>query len=286
MLLAPRRSRKSAQRPSVRLARPSRHVAVTLLALFCLCGATPGPALQLHAVGPGKIRLLYDAEPAAVDAFQLMVRPVTNQEFLQFVTDNPRWQRGRAPGLFADAGYLSHWQGPLELGANVRPDQPVVHVSWFAGKAFCQAYGMRMPTELEWEFAAAADSSKADARKDPAFRERILAWYSKPIAQLPDVPVGAANIWGIKDLHGVVWEWVYDFNNNIVRGDSRDRRGGETAEFCGATSLNANDTTDYASFMRFAFRSSLSGSSTAGSLGFRCAADAPRRAPKRGEAAR
>lgn len=246
--------------------------------------------LQLHAVGPGKIRLLYDgsagAAPVAVDAFQLMVRPVTNREFLQFVSDHPRWQRGNATALFADAGYLSHWQGPIELGADARPEQPVVRVSWFASKAFCQAYGLRLPTEAEWELAAAADDRKADARQDPAFRERILKWYSQPLAILPDVPVGAANVWGIKDLHGVVWEWVYDFNNNIVRGDSRDRRDGETAEFCGGSSLNANDTTDYPSFMRYAFRGSLTGSSTAGSLGFRCAADAVRRPLKRGEARR
>jgi formylglycine-generating enzyme required for sulfatase activity len=243
---------------------------------------------QLHAVGPGKIRLLYDgaagAAPAAVAAFQLMVRPVTNQEFLEFVTNHPRWQRGTAPALFADAGYLSHWEGPLELGKNARPNQPVVRVSWFAGKAFCQTYGMRLPNEAEWELAAAADSSKRDARQDSAFRERILKWYSRPLTQLPDVPAGPANVWGIKDLHGVVWEWVYDFNNNVVRGDSRDRRDGDTAEFCGATSLNANDTSDYPSFMRYAFRSSLSGSSTAGSLGFRCAADAARGAPNRAEA--
>lgn len=252
------------------------------LVLACLfaSAAHAGQLLPLQPLGPGKIRLLYDAkagaEPASVKPFQLMVRPVTNQEFLQFVTEHPRWRRGQATALFADAGYLSHWREPLVLGDDVRPNQPVVNVSWFASKAFCQAYGLRLPSEAEWEFAAAADDRKADARQDPAFRERILSWYSRPLTTLPDVPAGAANRWGIKDMHGVVWEWVYDFNNNVVRGDSRDRRDGETAEFCGATSLNANDTSDYPSFMRYAFRSSLSGSSTAGSLGFRCAADARR----------
>ena len=52
----------------------------------------------------------------------------------------------------------------------------MVQVSWFAASAYCEAQGARLPTWNEWEYAAAADETRRDARKDPVWRERILAW--------------------------------------------------------------------------------------------------------------
>lgn len=155
--------------------------------------------------------------------FLLDVTPVTNQAFLAFVTRHPQWRKGTVPGLFADATYLSHWEGPLHPGKAALPDQPVTHVSWFAARAFCASEGKRLPTEAEWEFAAAADEKVTDARQDPAFTARILGWYAKPSSRdLPTVGQGTPNLWGVHDLHGLVWEWVADFNNTLVSSDSRE----------------------------------------------------------------
>ena len=74
-----------------------------------------------------------------VRAFELDRRPVTNAEYLAFVRSAPRWRRGEVPALFADASYLSHWGGALELG-EAGPQQPVAHVSWFAARAYCAAH--------------------------------------------------------------------------------------------------------------------------------------------------
>ena len=65
-------------------------------------------------------------------------------------------------------------------GREARPDQPVTRVSWFAARAYCEAAGARLPTWYEWEFAAAADEHRPDARSDPDWREKILDWYGQP----------------------------------------------------------------------------------------------------------
>jgi len=237
---------------------------------------------DMALVGPGELRLAYPAagEPdvVTVPAFFLDRRPVTNAQMLAFVTATPKWRRDAIAGVHADARYLEHWAGPLELGGaggDNRPDQPVTHVSWFAAKAYCAARGKRLPSEREWELAASADETNKDARGDPAFAARVLAWYSKPSAAvLPLAGAGEANAWGVRDLHGLVWEWVYDFNSTLVTGDNRDRGNVDKGMFCGAGAIGAKDVSDYATFMRFAYRSALEARFTTKNLGFRCARDA------------
>jgi formylglycine-generating enzyme required for sulfatase activity len=206
-----------------------------------------------------------------VAAFRLDVFPVTNADYLAFVRAHAKWQRSRVAPLFADAQYLASWRDDLDLGV-ADPKAPVVEVSWFAARAYCSARGGRLPTENEWELAAAASPTRKDAREDPAWTAQILAWYERPSpSQLPVVGRGLANAWGVHDLHGLVWEWVEDFNDTLVTGDDRSRSDQQTMKFCGAGAANVNDVRDYASFMRFAMRGSLRASYVTSHLGFRCA---------------
>jgi formylglycine-generating enzyme required for sulfatase activity len=228
-------------------------------------------------VGPGVYRPLYPASPAerdvTVGAFFLDVRPVTNAQFLAFVRTHAEWRRDGVKRLFADADYLSHWESTLRLGAKASARQPVTRVSWFAAKAYCAARRARLPTEREWELAAMAANNKPDGSGDPAWLERILAWYARPAAteELPNAGSGAPNYWGVRDLHGLVWEWVYDYGASLVTVDSREKGEGDQIRFCGSAGADARDPSDYAAFMRVAFRSSLEAAYTSGRLGFRCA---------------
>ncbi len=216
------------------------------------------------------------ADAVTVRPFKLDRRPVTNAQFLAFVTAHPQWQRARVAPLFADATYLAHWQTPLELGARARPQQPVTHVSWFAARAYCKARGARLPTWHEWEYAAAASESVPDARADPRWRQTILDWYAQPSgAPLPAVGQSPANFHGIQDLHGLVWEWTLDYNALLVSTDSREQGGADRLQFCGEGALSVADRDNYAVLMRIAYLSSLEASYSVGNLGFRCAMDGP-----------
>jgi formylglycine-generating enzyme required for sulfatase activity len=213
-----------------------------------------------------------DPKFVEVEAFDLDVFPVSNGDFLKFVRAHPQWRRSQVKRLFADADYLRRWADDLEPGSNAPLDSPVTHVSWFAARAYCGWQGKRLPTTAEWEYAAAASPTRADGANDPEFMRQLGTWYSTPAPEiLPQIGRGAANRFGLHDLHGLIWEWVADFNMAMVTGDARGDTGLDRQLFCGSGSEGARDRANFPAFMRYGFRSSLKGSYTVHNLGFRCA---------------
>ncbi len=213
-------------------------------------------------------------EPALIPvaAFLLAEHPVTNAEFLAFITAHPQWRRSQVSPLFADASYLAHWTDDVTPGPTAPPDAPVVRVSWFAARAYARALGLRLPTTAEWELAASAGYTQLDGKTDAALKRDLYAWLARPVPTvLAAISTARPNLHGIRGLHGLVWEWVDDFNTAMVTGESRADSGLDRDLFCGAGSIGAKDTTDYAAFMRQALRSSLKANNTTTSLGFRCA---------------
>lgn len=207
-------------------------ISLAWLVLVAQLVATPD---SMTVVGPAIYRPLFPASPSAreiaVPAFRLDRTPVTNTQFLAFVDSHPEWRRGSVPSLFADESYLDRWLAPDALGPAVEPDQPVVDVSWFAARAYCAARGSRLPTEAQWELAAAAGATKTDAAGEP------------------------------------VWEWVEDFDaSQLATGD-----GADALQSCAAGASASGDKTDFAAFQRFAMRSALRARYTTHHLGFRCA---------------
>lgn len=258
-----------------------RKLAGTALAIFVMAGVVPGFAGapdEAPALPGGDFKTVVPFEEGKdsvlIAPFRLDPKVVTNGEFLAFVKANPDWQRSHAPRLFAGEGYLGHWKDDLELGEAALAAQPVTRVSWFAATEYCDARGGRLPRWHEWEFAAAADEQRFDARSDPAWRQRILAWYAVPSNRaLPEVAAAEANAWGLHDLHGLVWEWVEDYNALLVSSDNREQGGADKLQFCGAGAITMEQKENYAVLMRVAMLSSLEANFATRDLGFRCAYD-------------
>lgn len=182
---------------------------------------------------------------------------VTKAEFLKFVKTHPEWRRSRIKRLYADSHYLADWQGDLHFGSEESEGQaPVTNVSWFAARRYCQAAGKELPTTDQWEYAA-YDQGRASSQD--------FEWYGLPnLTRIPSVRSAAPNGYGVSGLRGVIWEWTLDVNDPTQVDPDSD------AAFCGAGSLGAANPSDYASFLRYAFRSSLKADYTIDSLGFRC----------------
>jgi formylglycine-generating enzyme required for sulfatase activity len=273
----------------------SRHLAlVALLAVVApaaasaAVGARPGrrPAAVANGmvrIPSGEYRPLYavpGAQRVRIAGFALDRRPVSRADFLAFVRQHPEWRRGQVRPLFAESAYLAEWPGMLDAGRGADAQRPVTGVSWFAAKAYCAAQDKRLPTLDEWEYAAAASESRRDASADPAFRRRLLALYAaRSSGRLPIAGSGAANVYGVRDLHGSAWEWTLDFNSVVVADDSRVSGSGQDARdhrlFCASAAIGATDPANYPAFVRFAVRAGLTARATLGGLGFRCAADLP-----------
>jgi len=250
--------------------------------LLCLTGlawSAPG----LIEVKGGRFTPLYSLEQGpnqqprsvVVKPFQIQSKAVTNQDYLEFVTENPQWRRSRVATVFVESNYLKHWQSDLAFEPGLA-HRPVVFVSWFAARAYCQARGLRLPTILEWEFVGLASERHEDGQADRDFQKRILDWYSRPARlDLPEVSDTFRNVYGVYGLHGVIWEWVDDFQSVMLSGEGREGGGLDRALYCAAGVSGSANPQDYAGYMRYAFRSSLQGRYCLANLGFRCAQGDP-----------
>ena len=242
-----------------------------------MMGVLLGIFFQAILIESGNFTPLYgldkDQKSIPVSSFRMDPYPVTNQKFFEFMESHLQWQLKRISSLVADKDYLSHWKGkkPSQSLKNV----PVTYVSWFAANDYCVAQKGRLPTVLEWEYSAAASETKKDASKDKEFIEKLLQWYSKPTEEgkISQIGQGKPNIWGVHDLHGVVWEWTQDFNSVFVTSDSRQDKDKLKNLFCGFGAEGAQNRANYAAFMRYALRNSLKGNYTLMNLGFRCVYD-------------
>lgn len=242
--------------------RPHQAVALTRL--------VPVPAGIHRPLYPGK----NEPKEMPVIAFLLEEHAVTNAQYLDFVYANPKWQRSQVRTLFADANYLHHWPADLEV-LTESANSPVTNVSWFAARAYAEWIGRRLPTLAEWEYVGAASETSSYGRDDKGYNQHILNWYGRPTPVIPEPVLSyTPNFFGVSDMHGLIWEWVDDFNTALVTGESRGDSGLDRNLFCGSGSIGAADPSDYAAFMRFAFRSSLEAHYTTRNQGFRCAANA------------
>jgi formylglycine-generating enzyme required for sulfatase activity len=247
---------------------------ILLLGLSLSVDAQPEGMVSIEK---GTYMPFYSSSGDSVDvpSFYMDTHPVTNADFLEFVRENKEWRRSEVKSVFADADYLRHWKGVLELG-DVNPNAPVTNVTWFAARAYAKWKGKRLPTLDEWEYVASASAAKPLASRDTEFVQKILNWYSRPNPKtMPSVGQGDPNYHGVHDMHGLVWEWVQDFNTVFITGESRSDQGELKQFYCAAGSSAAADSDkgNYAAFLRFAFRGSIEADFSVGNLGFRCAKD-------------
>jgi ergothioneine biosynthesis protein EgtB len=155
---------------------------------------------------------------------------VSNGDFLEFIRDGGyqdfRWwfsegwevvnrDTWRAPlywELHDGQWMIRDFQGlhPVENKTN----EPVCHVSFFEASAFAKWAGKRLPTEAEWEKAAAFNPKIRERRTfpwgdDPVDNSKANLfenglWAPAPVGSFP----AGQNIYGCQQLIGDVWEWT------------------------------------------------------------------------------
>ncbi|OFZ20980.1 MAG: hypothetical protein A2X94_06500 [Bdellovibrionales bacterium GWB1_55_8] len=172
-----------------------------------------------------------------LEPFRLRTKLVTNSEYLEFVESGGYHN----PMLWLSEGWDTiqsrHWEAPLyweKHGSGwqlftlsgmkkIDPAEPVCHISYFEADAFCRWKGARLPTEAEWEVAAAGTPLEGNFAESGVYH---------PMKQTTDFQFwGDAWEWtrssylpypGFKPLEGALGEYNEKFmiNQMVLRGGS------------------------------------------------------------------
>lgn len=246
-------------------------------------GASPEPAWGAGGLGgdaeiPGGVFLLGAtpedgfvldnekwAHPVEVAPFRIARAAVSNGEYAAFVDDggygrrelwdSEGWDWRESAGLEhpvywrpgADGWELRRFQRWEPLPARAA----LIHVSWFEARAYCRWAGRRLPTEAEWELAAAGEPTVDGTGL--AARKRRYPWgdaLPRPAlanldgGALGTIDVGALpagdSVFGCRQMLGNVWEWtdttfgpypgfspdMYQDYSQPLFGETRVLRGG------------------------------------------------------------
>lgn len=149
----------------------------------------------------------YPSHKVYLDPFRINSRLVTNREYMEFMEDggyengalwlSEGWAKIQSTGWNAPFYWERDGDGwryfTLSGMREVDPGEPVCHVSYFEADAFARWAGARLPTEAEWEAAAADVPVEGNFVEERAFHP---------------VPARASGEGPLIQMYGDVWEWT------------------------------------------------------------------------------
>jgi formylglycine-generating enzyme required for sulfatase activity len=156
----------------------------------------------------------------SVPSFYMDRFPVTNAQFYQFIKSS-NYQPSDT------VNYLKHWANKkVPVGLE---NYPVINVSYEDAKAYANWSGKRLPTELEWQYAAQTREGNEWPWKQltPVKRKEEVITQTLTVSSIEGIdstycntgngllyPVGkypkGANAYGLQDLTGCVWQLTND----------------------------------------------------------------------------
>ena len=218
--------------PKFSSAQETQHAEISLMGDV----SVPGGEFKLGANQDGDF--VFDNEKWAhkceVQPFQIARAAVSNTEYVEFVEQGgyARQEYWQEDGWkWRSEQSLQHpiyWRRTKNSGWEFRcfdqwkslpPHAAVSHVSWYEAQAFCCWAGRRLPTELEWEVAAAGEP--AQDGNGLSVNKRKFPWGTETptpeLANLDGESLGTIDVsalpqgdsaFGCRQMLGNIWEWT------------------------------------------------------------------------------
>jgi formylglycine-generating enzyme required for sulfatase activity len=195
-------------------------------------------------------------------AFAVGIAPVTRGEFAAFVavTDHN-----------AEDGSNPSWRNP---GFPQENDHPVVHLNWHDAQAYVAwlrersgGKAFRLLSEAEWEYCCRAGTTTPYSTGDtisPA-QANFNTGGTTPVTKFPPSP------WGLRDMHGNVWEWCEDNWHEDYSGDPPSDGSVWPGGDVSIRVLRGGSWSNYPQFLRSAYRSRYLLGERISNVGFRVA---------------
>ena len=153
------------------------------------------------------------------DADETPQRVTLTKGFFLATTETTQREWDRVMGTGAALRTLRAAKAKAEL---ISPELPMHSVTWEQAAEYCrrlseqEGIAFRLPTEAEWEYACRAGTGTAFNLGSDGLSARDAniddGTAGAPLAPRPPGSFGRPNAWGLRDMHGNVWEWCADWS--------------------------------------------------------------------------
>ncbi len=167
-------------------------------------------------------------------AFCMDVAPVTNLQYAAFLNETGNRKEGGKKWLDTDCLACPLLVRIKEKSGTFAPkngyaDHPVIKVSWYGAKAYCERSGKMLPSEAQWEKAARGGLAGKKFPWGDSVDEKLANINGQNTTPVKSFP---ANGYGLYDMAGNVWEWAEDwydprYYSRSPETDPRGPAGGE-----------------------------------------------------------
>lgn len=155
--------------------------------------------------------------------FFLGITEVTTSQYVDFlneyrsttVKEGPNEGQELLQGApWAQMDNEGNWRVPAGMES-----LPAFLVTWYGAAEFARFYGMRLPSEAEWEYAARGGRTQSGSKYAGSDNPDVVAWYrGNADNRVHAVRMKMPNALGLYDMSGNLWEWTADCGHSDYTG--------------------------------------------------------------------